>query len=134
MHWVGMRSSNFLHISGTMLDDASVAELARVQIALHGLSLDKLDVTTDEVGAQTLSSRLSTKDVQSANEAVPGFMEDLMVLPYTLNTEHHVQIVICKVEIVNATGEPLLKFTRDDQVGRMSWWLADGVRDWLPHP
>jgi len=117
------------------LDDVTTAGLIREQIGLYGMSLDKLEVSSDTDGTQVLTIRLSVQDIGIANSALPQFMPELRVLVEKLNAEHGTQIVICKVDIVDAEGKLLLKYVLDLQLAQENWWQADGLTlEWFPHP
>lgn len=117
------------------LNDAATSEVVREELALHGISLEELRVSSDAESAQTLTIRLSVPDIQTANSALPQFMLDLPALLEKLNAEKRTQIVICKVDLVDAAGQPLLRYVKDLQLSQENWWQADGVtQEWFPHP
>jgi len=116
-------------------NNADTAELLRKSILLHGMSLDALDVSSDSNGGQVLTVELSVQDVFSANKVVPKFIVGLGSLINSTNREQGTEIMMYRVYLVDVMGQPLLKYVRDIQLSRESWWQADNLtRDWFPHP
>ena len=116
-------------------NDAAISEVVREELVLHGISLEDLSVSSDAESVQTLTIRLSVPDIQTANSALPQFMLDLPALLEKLNAEKGTQIAICKIDLVDAAGQLLLRYVKDLQLSQENWWQADGVtQEWFPHP
>lgn len=115
-------------------DDASAAALVASKLDLHGMTLGKLDVSSDSTGARTLSIQLSVANIQVANSAIPQFIPELSIRVNNLNAQQGVQIAICKVNVFDDAQRPLLMYVRDVQLSQENWWQADNVtQDWFPH-
>lgn len=116
-------------------NNADTAERLRKSILLHGMSLDALDVSSDPHGGQMLTVELSVQDVFSANKVVPKFVVDLHRLIDSTNREQGAEIMVYRIYLTDMMGHSLLKYVRDIQLSRESWWQADNLtRDWFPHP
>jgi hypothetical protein len=117
------------------LDDTGAAAAVRQNISLHGMVLDELTVSSEQVNGQTLKLKLNVHDVQAANNSIPPFMEDLRQLPEKLNSELGTQIMVVQVDIFDAKGQPLLKYIRDLELSKEKWWQPDDLtKEWFPHP
>ncbi|MDP2859650.1 MAG: hypothetical protein Q8P50_16990, partial [Bacillota bacterium] len=119
------------------LADAQVAELVRSQLPPSELQLQELSVSLDSNGARVLTIRLSARGIEAANRAIPEFSPRgrLFVLVDKINAEQGARIEICRLDVVDAEGRPLLKYVRDVALAQENWWQAPGVtQDWFPHP
>jgi hypothetical protein len=117
------------------LDNDTAATLLRQNLYLHGMTLEKLDVSLDSYDYRWVTFNLRMSDMETANNVFPSFLSDVRVTIRDLNAGQNTKITICRINISTTSGELLLKYMRDLQMGRQSWWQADGfTMDWFPHP
>jgi hypothetical protein len=135
IYWSDVPVRNVLPVTGSQLDDATLTTMLLERLSLHGFSLNSLTVSSDIKGTSVLSIQLDVEDVQTANDGLPQFMFDLHRLLEELNSDH-VQIAICKLEIVDINqGQTLLKYVKDFQLAQQNWWQAETLtKEWFPHP
>jgi hypothetical protein len=122
------------------LDNQATASLAEQQLDFKGMTVDKIKVTTgagSDQSVQTLSIWLSTKDLQTANRAIPGIIMDTIIVELDkINQESETSLIaICRLWVADENGNNLLSYAYDVQLGRQTWGMAPGVTtDWFPHP
>ena len=114
-------------------DDASVAALIKGQLDPFGMTVDKIDVTTDVISVRSVTFDLSVTSIEQANSGLSLFIPGLEVLMDKLNSDQSTQIGLYNVNVTGAAAHPLLKYVRDIQLGQQRWWQADGLMtDWYP--
>lgn len=119
------------------MDDTTLAQVIRSQVPVGNMTLDKLEVARDTNSAQVITITLLSKDIETANEAVPELMWKLTGFVDQLKTEHKAEIAGYRVNIFDADGQPLLKYVKDFLASEAheNWWQAPGMtEDWFPHP
>jgi hypothetical protein len=117
------------------LDNDTTATLLRQDLPLHGMTLEKLDVSLDSYDYRWVTFDLRVPDMDMANNVFPKFLGDMHKSLRELNTGQNAKITICRINISTTSGELLLKYMRDLQMGRQSWWQAEGfTMEWFPHP
>ncbi len=104
-----------------------------------GLILDELKVTTgvgSEKNVQTLSIRLLSQDIQTANNIIPDLIGSLIEGLNKVNQESDYSMVaLFRLWIVDKTGIILLDYIYDFELGKQTWGMAPGVTtDWFPQP
>ena len=123
--FIGTRSS-------TMADEVLLSRL-NDELNLYGMSLISLDISSSN-GIQTANVHISTPSLDIANQALPQFMPSLRSTLENINSQG-AQIVICKLELRDESGNLLLNYILDLQLRAENWWMADNLtQDWFPHP
>jgi hypothetical protein len=122
-------------VSTSEIADEAAAERIREMLVQHGMTLNKINVTSDEHSGQTLEVELVALDVEAANIAIPPFMKDLRGLPNEANDSLGTQVRIVKVDIFDEQGKSLLKYTRDVELAKQRWWQSEELTAvWYPTP
>lgn len=124
-------------ISASLVEDKVIATEIRNRVPLKGMILTALDITKDTDGVQSVSLKLSVKDIKTANNILSDFMPTLSKVLRELQSQKGAQIATYTVDIVDDTGKPLLKYVKDYMPSeeRESWWQApDITQEWFPHP
>lgn len=117
------------------VDDDTAAALLRQNLSLHGMALEKLDVSLDSYEYRWVTFDLRVADMETANNVFPEFLGNMHKSIRELNTGQDTKITICRINISTTDGELLLRYINDLQMGRQSWWQAEGfTMDWFPHP
>ncbi len=117
------------------VDNDTAATLLRQNLSLHGMTLEKLDVSLDSYDYRWVTFNLRVPDIEAANNVFPKFLGDMHKTIRELNTGQNTKITICRINISTTKDELLLKYIRDLQMGHQSWWQAEGfTMDWFPHP
>ncbi len=121
------------------LDNQATASLVEQQLDFKGMTVDEIKVTTgagSDQSMQTLSIRLSTRNLQTANRAIPDLMDSLKAQPDNINQESDYSLIaICRLWVTDQSGNNLLSNNHDVRLGRQTWGMASGVTtDWFPHP
>jgi len=123
----------------TKLNNEKTEELMMESLNFYGMTLDELNASTgagsrDDV--QTLVIRLSVQDIDTANKAIPGFMGSILSQLERINAESEAsKIAILRIWVVDGTGQVLLKYIYDLEVGRHIIKVADGITaDLYPQP
>ncbi len=115
------------------LTDAETLDRLTDKINLYGMSLSSLDISSFD-GLQTVNIYLSVPSIDTANQALPQFMPFLPLLLEDINSQG-AQIVNCRLELRDQTGDLLLNYILDLQLRGQNWWMADNLtQDWFPHP
>jgi hypothetical protein len=126
--------------SGTKeLDNQATEALLREQLDFRGMAVDELTVTTgvgSELDVQSVSIRLSTLNLQTANPAIPAIIGSLKNGLNKVNQESdYSQVAICRLWILDSSGNILLSYNYDLELGSEWWGMAPGItQDWFPHP
>lgn len=115
-----------------------VRDVIQNNLNLHGFEvkvLDVLDETAVGSTGQVLVIELMTTDIPSANQALPGFLNDYFGLLETINQEADANIVLTHLRVKNQPGHILLDYVKDLEGGTSQWTLGEGVyNDWFPKP
>jgi len=117
------------------LENNAVSNLLNQEFPLHGMSLDNLDVSLDSEGIRWVTFELSVPNIETANAKLSDFMLKLFPAMVKMNLERDTQVAVYQVRLNTSTGEPLLKYINDLQIGRRGWWYADGLtKEWFSTP
>ena len=118
------------------VDNLTAKEIVKEQFNLAGLSLDLLDVITEEGSSgQILLIQVSTKDLETANQSLPKFLSSVFQMLETINDEHGTYLVLCHLRLTDYQGNVLLDYVRDLEGGSTQWTAVQGLYDeWYPHP
>jgi hypothetical protein len=83
-----------------------------------------------------VSIRLSTLNLQTANPAIPAIIGSLKNGLNKVNQESdYSQVAICRLWILDSSGNILLSYNYDLELGSEWWGMAPGItQDWFPHP
>ncbi len=121
------------------LDNQKTEALLRQQLDFKGMTVDELQVTTgagSEQDVQSLSIRLSTPNLQTANRAISAIIGSLKNRLNKVNQESDYSLIaICRLWILDSNGNVLLDYLNDLELGSETWGMAQGVTEgWFPHP
>lgn len=118
--------------------NAEVRDFIQKDLTFTGLEVKVLDVFSEAAVRNTglvLVIELMTSDILSANQALPGFLNDYFGLLATINQEAGANIVLTRLRVKDQTGHILLDYVKDLKGGTSHWTIAEGVYDdWFPKP
>lgn len=136
-YWVAEPIKNISRESTapSALDNDTAAISIAKNLDLYGLTLDTIEVVSDDKNTQTASLVLRAQDVDAGNKALPEFMPSLRPVLENLNESTGAKIKVFKMELFNDKDELLLRYVLDLELEQETWWMADGVSmEWFPHP
>lgn len=120
------------------VDNATTKEIIMHQLQLAGLSLDSLDISSEDVdgfSGQVLMVQVSSENLDTANQSMPKFLGSFFKMLDTINGEHQTYIVLCRLRLLDQKGNVLLDYVKDLESGFVQWTSVEGLYDeWHPKP
>lgn len=120
------------------VDNVRAKEIIANQLQLSGLSLDLLDVISENAegfNGQVLLIQVSAKDLDDANISLPTFLSSLFQMLDTINPKYGTYIVLCHVRLLDQTGVVLLDYVRDLESSTTQWYGVEGLyNEWYSQP
>jgi hypothetical protein len=119
------------------LSNETTAKLLKEQLTLGGMTLDKLEVSSDTTlgnNGQKLVVQLSVPDMEKANQSLLPFLASLRPLLDNMNTKQGTRLVICWVRLLDRQGNLLLNYVWDVETREETSAAAPGLSTWYPQP
>jgi hypothetical protein len=105
------------------------------EVSLVGVSLDGLEVGSEDDGTRILALAFSAQDEKTANQSWADLMVRLYKIVNESNFEEKAQIGLVRVDLVDESGMPLFRYLYDVQRANQSWWQSPGMTtDWFETP
>lgn len=134
----GDPSQQLISTAVSKLNNAATRRIIMDRLQFGGMSLDKLDVISDTIpsdNGQILLIQLSAPDLSTANGSLTTFLGSLFKTLSTINDEQGTRLVLCRVRLVDHTGNVLLSYVKDIETGQEQWSAVKGLtNEWYPHP
>lgn len=113
------------------LDDVTLFNLLKQQIYLPAPSTVNIKIFQDYYGLREASFDIQVPDLPTANSDI-AIVSKIIKAVENLNSTQNAQITVFRINITDATGDPLLKLMDDLTTGpdHVSAWYAEGLANW----
>ncbi len=119
------------------LSDKDTTSLVQTSLKLHGLSLDKINISSQlSLGdsGQELTLQLSTTDISRANQDLIPFLLSLHSSLDEINAKNGTNITLCWLRVFDKKGNQLLNYVWDLETREETSIQAPGIAAWYPVP
>jgi hypothetical protein len=119
------------------LNDKDTTALLQTKLKVNGLSLDEIKVTSDQSlgdSGQELLLRISTPDINTANEYLLPFLGSLHNFLDEINSQYGTKITICWVIVYDQDKNQILNYVWDVETREETSIQAPGLGAWYPVP
>ncbi len=119
------------------LNDDETTDLLQNKLKFNGLSLNEINVASDQSsgdGGQELILRMTTPDVNTANEDLIPFLRSLHNFLDEINSQYGTRINICWVIVYDKDNNQILNYVWDVETREETSIQAPGLDAWYPVP
>lgn len=102
------------------VDNETAKKIVESKLKLGGLSLDVLDVVSDEIpgsNGQILFIQVSVHDFEKDKQSLSTFWGSFMSTLYNINVDHGTYIILGHLRVVDSDGTVILDYVHDIETG-----------------
>jgi hypothetical protein len=104
-------------------------------LSSNGLSLNKLNIYLDTEGIRWATTELVVPDTTNIDIDIPNIISKILSMVYQYNSDKDAKIGVCQIRISTSSGEELLFFVNDFQLGSTICWQTDTLANgWFSQP